>query len=148
MGLFDQVLGDRQTASVDFSPAEAFAAIALVAIASDGHFSDEEIDLINPSLRRMQLFKSYPVDVLRRMYDKLFGILRRNGANALLNSVKSALPHELRESAFAIATDLILSDGTVTPEEEAFLNHLCQVLEINSASAVKIVEVMIIKNRG
>ncbi|MGA7932181.1 MAG: tellurite resistance TerB family protein [Kovacikia sp.] len=148
MGLFDQVLNERSTASTDFSPAEAFAAIALVAIASDGHFSEEEIDLINTSLRRMQLFKSYPVDVLRRMYDKLFGILRRNGINSLLDTAKSALPYDLREPAFAIATDLILSDGTVTTEEEAFLNQLCQSLEINSATALKTVEVMLIKNRG
>ncbi len=148
MGLFDQILGDRQSTSTNFSPAEAFASIALVAIASDGHFSDEEISLINASLGRMQLFKSYPVDVLRRMYDKLFGILRRNGMNVLLTAAKTALPYELREPAFAIATDLILSDGTVTPEEESFLNNLCQLLEINSETAMKIVEVMLIKNRG
>jgi hypothetical protein len=148
MGLFDQVLSDRSTALSDFSPAEAFAAIALVAIAADGHFSEEEIDLLNISLKRMQLFKSYPTDVLRRMYDKMFGILRRDGANVLLDTAKPALPYELREPAFAIATDLILSDATVTPEEEAFLSHLCQTLEISSQTALKIVEVMVIKNRG
>lgn len=148
MGLFDQVLETRQSASIGFNPAESFAAIALIAIASDGHFSDEEIELINTSLRRMQLFKSYPGDVLRRMYDKLFGILRRDGIAVLLDTAKSSLPFELRESAFAIATDLILADGTVTPEEEAFLNDLCRVLEINQTLALKIVEVMMIKNRG
>ena len=148
MGLFDQVLGTRQSTSISFNPAEAFAAIALIAIASDGHFSGEEVDLINTSLRRMQLFKSYPTDVLQRMYDKLFGILRRDGIPVLLESAKASLPFELRESAFAIATDLILSDGTVTPEEESFLNDLCHALDINSAIAMKIVEVMLIKNRG
>lgn len=148
MGLFDQVLESRQSASISFQPAEAFAAIALIAIASDGHFSDEEVELINTSLRRMQLFKSYPGDVLRRMYDKLFGILRRDGVAVLLNAAKSSLPFELRDSAFAIATDLVLADGTVTSEEEAFLSDLCRVLEINQAMALKIIEVMIIKNRG
>ena len=148
MGLFDQLTGMRQSTSTCFNPAEAFAAIALIAIASDGHFSEEEIDLINTSLRRMQLFKSYPGDVLKRMYDKLFGILRRDGATVLLNLAKSSLPTELREPAFAIATDLILVDGTVTPEEEAFLNDLCNALEISQAIALKIIEVMLIKNRG
>lgn len=148
MGLFDQLIGVRQSTSTCFNPAEAFAAIALIAIASDGHFSEEEIDLINTTLRRMQLFKSYPGDVLRRMYDKLFGILRRDGAAALLNLAKSSLPLELREPAFAIATDLVLVDGTVTSEEEAFLNDLCNVLEISQGIAVKIIEVMLIKNQG
>jgi hypothetical protein len=148
MGLFDQVLGNRQATSTDLSPAEAFAAIAIVAIASDGYFADEEVTLIHTSLMRMQLFKAYPADMHRRMYDKLFGLMRRDGSGRLLAMAKGALPFELCEAAFAVATDLVLADGTVTREEETFLNDLCRVLDINSAIAVKIVEVMAIKNRG
>jgi hypothetical protein len=148
MGLFDQVLGNRQSTSLNLSPAEAFAAITMIAIASDGYLAEEEADLLNTSLMRMQLFKSYPGDVRRRMYDKLFGILRRDGAAVLLDAAKASLPFELRETVFAIATDLILSDGTVTPEEETLLNDLCRVMEISQANALKIVEVMLIKNRG
>jgi hypothetical protein len=148
MGLFDQVLGNRQTTTTDLSPAEAFAAITIIAIASDGYFADEEVNAIHSSLMRMQLFKAYPADMHRRMYDKLFGLMRRDGVPNLLNTAKSSLPFELRESAFAVATDLVLADGTVTREEENFLNDLCRVLELNQERALKIVEVMSIKNRG
>ena len=119
MGLFDQVLGNRQSTSLSLSPAEAFAAITMIAIASDGYLAEEEADLLNTSLMRMQLFKSYPGDVRRRMYDKLFGILRRDGAGVLLETAKSSLPFELRETVFAIATDLILSDGTVLKKKRS-----------------------------
>lgn len=99
-------------------------------------------------LSRTQMFKSYPNDVIRRMFDKLLSILKRQGASALIQSAQASLPFELRETAFAIATDLVLADGVVTKEEQDFLNELYQVLEVPNASAMKIVEVMMIKNRG
>jgi uncharacterized tellurite resistance protein B-like protein len=148
MGLFDKVFGVQSQTQETFNPAEAFAAICLSAIASDGYLADEELDGLINSINRMQLFKSYPRDVMRRMFDKLFGILRRQGADALFNGAKGSLPFELRESAFAVATDLILADGVVTEQEQDFLNQLYRALEINETMALKIVEVMMLKNRG
>lgn len=149
MGLFDKVFGAQQSKTQEvFNPAEAFAAICLSAIASDGYLADEELDGLVHSIRRMQLFKSYPHEVMRRMFDKLFGILRRQGADVLFNSAKSSLPFELREAAFAVATDLVLADGVVTEQEQDFLNQLYRALEIEDNLAVKIVEVMMLKNRG
>jgi hypothetical protein len=37
MGLFDKVSGVRKQSQVTLGPAEAFAAIALLAVASDGY---------------------------------------------------------------------------------------------------------------
>lgn len=147
MGLFDNLLGTQNRVQETFSPAEAYAAITLAAIASDGYLAEEELDGFVTSLNRMQLFKSYSGDVMRRMIDKLFGILKRDGVEALFNTAKSSLPYEMAASAFAVATDLILADGVVTEEEQDFLNQLYAALEIPSEMAVKIVEVMMIKNR-
>lgn len=147
MGLFDKLLGTQNRVQETFSPAEAYAAITLAAIASDGYLAEEELDGFVTNLNRMQLFKSYSGDVMRRMIDKLFGILKRDGVEALFNTAKSSLPYEMAASAFAVATDLILADGVVTEEEQDFLNQLYAALEIPSDVAVKIVEVMMIKNR-
>jgi hypothetical protein len=54
----------------------------------------------------------------------------------------------MRESVFAVATDLILVDGVVSLEEKEFLNDLYQALNLDSEVATQIVEVMLIKNRG
>ena len=48
------------------------------------------------------------------MFDKLLDTLRRYGINALSNSAKESLPYDLREAAFAVATDLVLADGLLT----------------------------------
>jgi tellurite resistance protein len=147
MGLFDKVLSNH-TVKEALNPAEAFAAITLSAIASDGYLSDEESRGISLALSRMKMYRSYPNDVMQRMFDKLLGILRREGMNSLFDSAKDSLPYELRESAFAVATDLILADGVVADEEQEFLNDLYQALSLDAEVATRIVEVMMIKNRG
>lgn len=148
MGLFDKMFGVQSKVQEVMSPAEAYAAITLAAIASDGYLADEEVEGFITTLNRMQLFKSYPADVMRRMIDKLFGMLKRDGVGALFNTAKESLPHELQESAFAVATDLVLADGVVTDQERDFLNQLYSALNIPDETAMKIVEVMMIKNRG
>jgi tellurite resistance protein len=148
MGLFDKIAGSRKKASTTLGPAEAFAAIALIAVASDGYITDTEAQALSTILGRMQLFRSYPSDVMRRMFDKLMGIMQREGLDALFNAATTALPHDLTETAFAIATDIVLADGEVTEEEETLLNDLCRVLEVPEETAIKIIDVMLIKNKG
>jgi uncharacterized tellurite resistance protein B-like protein len=149
MGLFDKV---RQTgkfqAEITLGPAEAFAAIVLIVVAADGYLSDEEISLLNTVLGRMQLFRSYSAEVMRRMFDKLSGILKRDGFEKLFNAALQTLPHDLYDTTFAIATDLVLADGQVSEEEENLLGSLCRALEIPDDTVSQIINVMLIKNKG
>jgi uncharacterized tellurite resistance protein B-like protein len=149
MGLFDEFrqAGNLQQ-QVTLGPAEAFAAIMLLAIAADGHLSNDEINLLNSTLGRMKLFRSYSWDVMRRMFDNLCGTLRNEGAQVLFGAAMATLPHDLYETVFAVATDLILADGQVSEEEEQLLGSLCRALEIPQEQVNKIIEVMLIKNRG
>jgi hypothetical protein len=147
-GLFDKMIAVQNRSYEMLSPAEAFAALTLSAIAVDGYLADEEIDGLINALTRMHLFKGYSGEVMRRMLNRLFGILRRDGFKTLVNSAKSSLPDELQEPAFAVATDLILSDGMVTDQEQEFLDQLHFDLGIPKETALKITEVMMIKNRG
>lgn len=58
------------------------------------------------------------------------------------------MPHYLHETAFAVATDLVLADGDVTEEEEKILTYLSQSLNIPENTANEIVRVMLIRNKG
>ena len=148
MGLFNKLSAARKQSQVTLGPAEAFAAITLIAVASDGYVADAEVQVVSVALSRMKLFNSYPNDVMRKMFDRLLGIMERQGVNVLLNAAVAALPHDLQETAFTVATDIVLADGEVTEEEATLLNSLCHALEISEDIAVKIVDVMLIKNRG
>ena len=148
MGLFDKITGGRKQTQTTLGPAEAFAAIALIAVAADGYMTDSEAQAISTTLSRMQLFRSYPADVMRKMIDRLLGILQREGIEVLFNAAITTLPDELKETSFAVATDIVLADGEVTQEEEKLLNDLYRALEISEENAVKIIDVMLIKNKG
>lgn len=148
MSLFDKVAGGRKEGDITLGPAEAFAAIALIAVAADGYITDSEAQAITTILSRMQLFRSYPSDVMRRMIDNLLSTLQKQGADALLAGAINTLPHDLKETAFAIVTDIVLADGEVTEEEEKLLNDLYRTLDIPEATALKIIDVMLIKNKG
>ena len=148
MGLFDKISGGRRSNETTLGPAEAFAAIALIAVAADGYMTDSETQVISTSLSRMQLFSSYPEKAMLKMIDKLLDSLQRDGVDVLFNAAIATLPDDLKETAFAVATDIILSDGEVTDEEENFLNDLHHLLEIPEEIALKIIDVMLIKNKG
>ncbi len=147
MGLFDAVVGENQTQTA-LNPAEAFAVIVLVATASDGYLSVEQANSITYVLSRMKLFKSYPHETMNKLFEKILGILQGDGFNALFNAAKDSLSQDLRETAFAVAADLILAEGILAEEEKNFLNDLSQALGVSSEIAIQIMQVILIKNRG
>ncbi|MEH1944734.1 MAG: tellurite resistance TerB family protein [Nostoc sp.] len=148
MGLFDAVLGTESQTQTALNQEEAFAVIILVATASDGYLSVEQEDSITSVLSRMKLFKSYPHEMMKKLFEKILGILQGDGFNALFNAAKDSLSQDLREAAFAVATDLVLAEGTVAEEDKNFLNDLYQALGVSSEIAIQIVQVILIKNRG
>lgn len=148
MGLFDAVLGTESQTQAALNPAEAFAVIILTATASDGYLSVEQANSIISVLSRLKLFKSYPNEMMNRLFDKILGILQGDDFNALFNAAKDSLSQDLREAAFAVATDLVLAEGIIPEEEKNFLNDLYQALGVSSEIAIQIMEVILIKNRA
>jgi tellurite resistance protein len=114
----------------------------------DGDLADEEVRLIIHSLGRMQLFRSYSEDMLINLLNKAMGTLKRRGFKKVLDAAVESLPHYLHETAFAVATDLVLADGEVTEEEENVLTYLSQTLNVSENTAQEIVRSMLIKNKG
>jgi tellurite resistance protein len=148
MGLFGNNSNLQTQNNSALGPAEAFAAITLATVAADGYLTDEEAHTMMATLNRMHLFRSYPSEVLRRMFDKLCSLIKRQGFDGFIKLAVSSLPHDLYETAFAVATDLALADGEVTKEEEDLLNYLWKALAIPDETAHNIVKVMMIKNKG
>ena len=148
MGLFDKISQTRQQSEVTLGPAEAFAAIALIAVAADGYINDSESQVLSMTLSRMQLFRSYPNDVMKKMLDRLLMLLQRQGVQVLFNAALAMLPDELKETVFAVTTDIALADGEISQEEEQLLNDLYSALGLSEEIALNIIDVMLIKNKG
>jgi tellurite resistance protein len=148
MGLFDKVFGGTSSKEVTLSPREAFAGVLIMTIAGDGYISDEEKEGFIAVSNRMQLFKSQPVSEFNTMMDKLFGLLHKHGPAFLLEKSVASIPDELRPTAFAVAADLVFADGNIEDEEKQFIEKLGSELRISQDLALKIIEVLAIKNRG
>ena len=147
MGIFGVFKAEAEQ-KIAMNSLEAFAAICLVAIASDGYLSEAEETEMDMRLCRMQLFQEVSEDNLVRIKSYLLEGLKKHGPNELIKSAKAALPPKLAPTAFAIAVDLVFADGTVSREEQAFIDALRQLLQIPDELALKVVEVMTIKNQG
>ncbi|MBW4612606.1 MAG: tellurite resistance TerB family protein [Desmonostoc vinosum HA7617-LM4] len=148
MGLLDTVLGTEKKAQETLSSAEAFAVIILGTTAADGYLSDDQANCISFLLSRMKLFKTYTHEMLNKLFDIILSILRQDGLNTLFDAAKESLSQDLREAAFVVATDLVLTEGILTEEENHFLNDLYLALDVSRDLAIQIVQIMLIKNRG
>jgi uncharacterized membrane protein YebE (DUF533 family) len=146
MGLFDKVLSTGATDKL--TEAEGMAGIALAAIASDGVITEEEATGLGTSLARMRLYSGMNDRDINKQFEKLIKIARAEGVDKLLELSATAIRDELKQTAFALAADLLMTDGHVAPEEKSFLERIQKQLGVNDDVALRIVDVIAIKNRG
>lgn len=146
MGLFDSILGGSN-APITFNKEEAFWALMVAVTAIDGHISEEEVDDLIKFSYRTKLLSGIRGQMFTNMNNKVFKVLEKEGNKKLVDLAVAGLPVELALSTFAVCTDLIYSDGTVDSDEQAFLEMLMSNLNIDTAQAMKIVEVISIKNK-
>jgi len=147
MNLLDTFRGRENQALESLSSAEAFVAIVLLATDSDGDLSDAQERYILGELSRSRPLRNYSTDAIAQVCNQVFTILRRDGFNALFNLAKESLSADLREAAFAVASDLVLSESHINEEELNFLNDLYQALSISPDVATQILQAMSLKNQ-
>lgn len=144
MSLFDKLgITDKEKLNKE----ESFAGIILSAIAADGRISEEECRGIITSILRMKQFQNYNQRQMQKIFDKLVNIIRDQGVEKLILLTKDNLSPDLRETAFAVAVDLALADGYLNKEEKDILTKIQQNLDIPEDTALKIIDVMLIKNK-
>lgn len=131
-----------------FNKQEAFLAIALATSAADGQIVESEAKGIFAYLLQMRIFEGYNEKQMSDLLKKLVTILNNEGVGGLVAIAKSSLPDELRETAFVCASDIALADGVIEDNEKKLLEELQQVLGISDEIGQKILQVMMIKNRG
>lgn len=146
MGLFDKLSSKEE--KVKLTKEEAFAAVSLASIAADGVITEEEARGLFGVLFRTKMFAGFNDKEMSAILNKLINIIKRQGLEALVMLSKESLPEGLRVTAFAVATDLAFADGDVAEEEKKILTKIQQTLGVPEDEAVKIIEVMMIKNKG
>ena len=123
---------------------DALAAILVASVFMDGDLNVDESALIESLLSTSRLFRDATVGSI----DRAITLLNDRGAEAVLAASARALPPTLHATAFAMAVDLVLCDGRVEPREKAYIDSLQAALGVDEATALKIIEVLVIKNRA
>lgn len=116
------------------------------AVLADQVYAREEEAVLRAALSRMRM--SQDPRSVDRVLDRATKVFKARGPEGLLESSSEAVPGDLRATCFALATDLVLADGHVAEAEEACLGRIQRALEVPDAVADKLVEAMVIKNRG
>jgi hypothetical protein len=147
MGIFEKALQEQPAgAAPALTPHQAFVAVIVGSVSADGSISPEEAARINQVFNSTRLFRQPAGEALQPVLSEVMGMIQRYGPDGVMPAAARALPVPLRGPAFAIAVDLVLADGEAGPDERRFIDALQRLLEIPEQEAIRIVEVLLIKN--
>lgn len=123
-------------------PATAFAAIALAAVSWDGVLTAAGTRALRHALDYRHPFSGYDNAAMVQLMDQLLGQLRDQGAQHLMVDASPALNADQRSTAFAVAVEIMRSDGTLQADEHNILSNLAAALELPAAITSPLVEAM------
>lgn len=129
------------------TPAEAFAALALVAVACDGSLEREEAHALRQQLEVRTPYRNLSESSMGAMFDDLLERLRRDGWQGLLSQAIPALNAEQQETGLALAAQLVHCDRLVQAEELAMLESMAAQMVLPAARSAQILEVIHLLNR-
>jgi len=110
--------------------ATAFAAIALAAVSWDGVLTQAGTRALRHTLDYRHPFSDYSDERMVRLMDQLLLQLRRLGPQHLMVEAAAALDADQRSTAFAVAAEIMRSDGRLLEDERNILSNLVGVLEL------------------
>ena len=145
MGIFEKVLQEQPAESITLTPQQAFVAIVVSSVNADGGISPEEAARVNQVFGATRLFRASG-ESLQPVIAEVMSLIQRYGPDSVVALAARELPPELHGPAFALAVDLVLADGQAGPQERKFIDTLQALLHIPEQDAIKVVEVMLVKN--
>ena len=127
--------------------AEAFASIALAAVACDGSLGREEAHALRRSLEFRSPYRDRTEQEMGSLFDRLLVTLREQGVDQLVNEALPALTTIQQETALAVAVQLTHADRDVSDAESQFLKQLCERLTLPEGRAVLVMEAIMALHR-
>ena len=127
--------------------AEAFAAIALAAVACDGKLGRDEAHALRRQLEYRSLYNDCSEASMGELFDRLLLLLRDQGIQGLIASALPQLNQTQQQSALAVAAHLVHADRKVTQEETELLNQLTRQMSLPNDEACMVVRAIEALNR-
>lgn len=125
---------------------EALIALFIGAMNANGHEAPDEAARAHHLIWSTQRFRHRPGEAVDRLIGEVREQLRDGDAQAIIDQAAAAIPARLRPAAFAVLADLLLADGELERQEQAFLRGLASQLKLSPKTARQIVDVILLKN--
>jgi uncharacterized membrane protein YebE (DUF533 family) len=124
------------------SPQEALIYTMVATEESDLAIADAEINLIGDVVNHLPTFRGLSRTAISDMAARCSNLLTGpNGREQVFDLVREALPVALRETAYALACDVISVDGRLNRAEIGILEEIRTQLEVDPAMAGAIEQV-------
>lgn len=121
------------------SPHTALIYVMVIAAVADEAIKDSEYRTIDSLVRALPVFQGYDIDHANVAAGDCSSLLDQDdGIDTVLGLVDEALPEELRETAYALACDVVASDGKADQSELRWLEMLRHALGVTRLHAAAI----------
>lgn len=120
----------------------AFAAIALAAVSWDGALTMAGSRALRHALDCRPPFNGWQDGQMVALLDRLLTERRVKGAQHLMIDAAAVLTDDQRATAYAVAAEIMRSDGPFQDDEHNILNSLAVVLGLDSQLVLAIQSVM------
>jgi tellurite resistance protein TerB len=111
----------------------------VIVSAADRNMPDSELHAFAEIIGHLPIFENFDQSELPGLFNDCVELISRdNGLEETLQAIKSGLPSKLRETAYAIACDLVATDREATQEELRILELLRHHLKIDRLIAAAI----------
>jgi hypothetical protein len=106
---------------------------------AQSRLGETELSFIGDMVEDLPVFRDFDRDQLQALLDDCTQLMNgESGLEDTLHAIRDLLPPKLRETAYAIACDLVASDGAGTQEELQLLELLRHRLDLDRLVAAAI----------
>ena len=126
-------------APASLSPQDALVAVMIAVSAADAQMRTPELVAIQRMVSQMPVFATYDMDRIRVIAQTVFDLFEEeDGLAALFGLIRDALPERLRETAYALACDVVAAEGRFREVELRMLEEVREELVIDRLHAAAI----------
>ncbi|MCP9857491.1 tellurite resistance TerB family protein [Cyanobium sp. Cruz-8H5] len=120
----------------------AFAAVALAAVSWDGALTMAGTRALRHALDYRAPFKGRSDKEMITLMDTLLQGLRAKGSIGLMEEAAAVLDDRQRHTAYAVAAEIMRSDGPLQDQEQKILADLAATLRLDPEETSKVLAVM------
>lgn len=111
----------------------------VLSAAADGAMDDDELETIRGIITVLPAFDDFETSNLGQIAGSCLDLLSESdGIEAAIEQIRTTLPDKLRQTAYALACDVVAANGTATQEELRLLEMMRHELDVDRLTAAAI----------